>query len=405
MTVSSVNAEIIDDKRARRNALVLAISQALYGSTASILITLGGLVGYTLATDKSLATLPITFFVLGSAISTVPSALLMRKIGRRPGFIVGSMMGGIGACLATVAIWIQSFQLFCIAALFLGGYQASAGYYRFAAADIASDEFKSKAVSWVLVGGLASAFIGPMLVIWTRDMFPQVLYAGAFVAMFALSVLASLILGFVDIPHVEEKIATQGARPLREILSQTKLRIAIICCMVSYATMNLVMTATPLAMIAHEHGIDDAAIVIQWHIVAMYAPGFFTGYLINRFGKETIIATGLAFLAISGLISLSGFEWASFWFALVFLGVGWNFGFIGGTTLVLECYQVSERNKVQAATDFSVFAAVALASFTSGSVLNAFGWEAVQYVMFPMVGIAFCLIMVQRRRSRQEDLG
>lgn len=256
----------------------------------------------------------------------------------------------------------------------------------------------------MLVGGLASAIIGPMVVIWTKDIIPGAVYAGVFVTTCALSVLAALVLNFIDIPHVDEEVATRGARPLREILAQPKLLVAIFCCMIAYATMNLVMTSTPLAMIAHNHSVENAAIVIQWHIVAMYAPSFFTGFLINRWGKEVIIATGMVLLTLSGIISLLGADMINFWFALVFLGMGWNFGFIGGTTLVLDCYSPSERNKVQAASDFSIFATVGVASFTSGYMLNSFGWQSVQYVMFPLVVVAFFLVLFLKRYDRPNPI-
>jgi len=389
----------IDDVRARHNAFILALAQALFGASATVLVTVGGLVGYSLVSDKSLATIPITSFVAGIAVTTIPAAMLMRKVGRRAGFICGALLGATGAGLAAYALWIASFFLFCLASALIGAYQGFAGYYRYAAADTASESFKPKAVSWVLVGGVASALIGPMVVIWTRDLIPGVMYAGAFISIAGLSVLAAVVLGFIDIPHVDERIATRGARPLAEILSQPKLLTAIFCCMVSYAMMILVMTSTPLAMLAHNHSVDDAAIVIQWHIVAMYAPSFFTGYLITRFSKESIVATGMALLALSGIIALLGTDMINFWLALVLLGIGWNFGFIGGTTLILECYRPAEINKVQAASDFAIFATVGLASFTSGIMLNSYGWEAVQYALFPLVVVVFFLILLVKRRS------
>ncbi len=399
--MTSISASTVDDGRARRNAMVFAVAQALYGASASVLITVGGLVGYSLASDKSLATFPITSFVIGIALATIPASMLMRKVGRRAGFMSGALLGVLGAALGAYAVWVQSFVLFCLASGLIGAYQGFAGFYRFAAADIASESFKSRAVSWVLVGGVASALIGPMVVIWTREAIPGVLYAGAFISISLLSIVAVAVLSFIDIPHVDEKIATKGARPLGEILAQPKLLIAIFCCMVSYSVMNLVMTATPLAMVAHNHSVDNAAIVIQWHIVAMYAPSFFTGSLIARYGKETIIAIGMVLLGLSGLIALLGTDMINFWLALVLLGVGWNFGFIGGTTLVLDCYRASERNKVQATCDFATFATVGVASFTSGVMLNAFGWQAVQYTMFPLVAAVFFLIIFVKRRARQ----
>ncbi len=395
---------LVDDTRARRNAVIFSVAQALYGASATVLVTVGGLIGYSLASDKALATIPITTYVMGTAVTTIPAAMLMRKVGRRAGFIFGAALGAVGAGLAAYALWVSSFLLFCAASALIGAYQGFAGYYRYAAADTASDRFKPKAVSWVLVGGVASALIGPLVVIWASDLIPTVQYAGAFLSTLALTVLAAGVLSFIDIPHVNEKIATQGARPLSEILAQPKLLIAIFCCMVSYATMILVMTSTPLAMVASSHSVDDAAIVIQWHIVAMYAPSFFTGYLIERFGKEMIVAVGMVFLTVSGITALLGSDLMNYWLALVFLGIGWNFGFIGGTTLVLECYRPSEVNKVQAASDFSVFATVGVASFASGIILNSFGWEAVQYAVFPLVAVVFVLVLFVKRPVRPELL-
>jgi len=395
---------IVDDTRARRNAGIFSVAQALFGASATVLVTVGGLVGYALASDKALATIPITTYVLGTAVTTIPAAILMRKIGRRAGFICGAALGAVGAGLAAYALWVSSFILFCVASALIGAYQGFAGYYRYAAADTASDAFKAKAVSWVLVGGVASALIGPLVVIWASDLIPAVQYAGAFISILALTIFAAGVLSFIDIPHVDEKTATKGARPLREILAQPKLLIAIFCCMVSYATMILVMTSTPLAMVASSHSVDDAAIVIQWHIVAMYAPSFFTGYLIVRFGKERIVAAGMVLLTVSGIIALLGSDLKNFWLALVFLGIGWNLGFIGGTTLVLECYRASEVNKVQAASDFSVFATVGVAAFASGIILNSFGWVAVQYAVFPLVAVVFVLVLYVRQPVRPDRL-
>ncbi len=402
--MSASLAPIVDDTRARRNAGIFSVAQALFGASTTVLVTVGGLVGYALASDKALATIPITAYVLGTAVTTIPAAILMRKVGRRAGFICGAVLGAVGAGLAAYALWVSSFILFCTASALIGSYQGFAGYYRYAAADTASDSFKAKAVSWVLVGGVASALIGPLVVIWASDLIASVQYAGAFLSIMALTVLAVGVLSFIDIPHVDEKIATQGARPLREILAQPKLLIAIFCCMVAYAIMILVMTSTPLAMVASKHSVDDAAIVIQWHIVAMYAPSFFTGYLIERFGKERIVAIGMAVLIVSGIVALLGSDLMNFWLALVFLGIGWNFGFIGGTTLVLECYRSSEVNKVQAASDFSVFATVGVASFASGIILNSFGWEAVQYAVFPLVVVALVLVLFVKRPVKPELL-
>ncbi len=381
-----------DDRRARKNVGILFIAQALYGGSTSIVITLGGLVGHLLADNKGLATLPITTFVLGTALSTVPASMYMKQVGRRIGFMTGAAFGVLSSSLAVYAIVSQSFVLFCLATFFGGFYQACSMYYRFAATDVASDKFKAKAISLVLLGGLVAAFLGPQLVIYTKDFFAPVLFAGAYASALCLSVIAFGVLNFVDIPKPSQETHLEPARPLGQILRQPRLIVAMICGMVSYGIMNLVMTATPLAMVACDLSVDDAAFVIQWHIAAMYAPGFFTGTLINRFGKERMIAFGLLLLAGSGVVALSGITLVNFWFALVLLGLGWNFGFVGATAMVTDCYRPSERNKVQGVNDFAVFGTVAFASFSSGQLLHLIGWDAVAGSLFPFVGIAFVLV-------------
>ena len=393
MTVSTVLSAAEGDRLARKNAFVLSAAQALYGSSATIIITLGGLVGHMLADDKSLATLPITSFVLGTALITVPASLFMRVVGRRIGFMTGASFGVASGALAVYAIFAQSFWLFCLATLMCGGYQAFSMYYRFAAADTASDAFKAKAISWVLVGGVVAAVAGPQIVIWTRGMFDPVMFAGSFAASIVLAIAAFALLSFIDIPKPSETVFSQPARRMGEILAQPRLLVAMACGMVSYGIMNLVMTATPLAMVACDLSIEDAAFVIQWHALAMFAPSFFTGNVIARFGKERVIATGLVLLAGCGAVALSGVDIAHFWAALVLLGLGWNFAFVGATALVTDCYRPAERNKVQAVNDLAVFATVAFASFSSGNLLHRIGWDAVATSLFPFVVLALGLIV------------
>ena len=366
------------DRRAKRNAVVLSCAAVLYFTGASILATISGLVGHMLADDKSLATLPVTTYVLGTLASTVPASLLMRRFGRRTGFQLGTLFALMSASLAIFAIFEKSFWMYCAATALAGVYQAFAQYYRFAAADTASESFKPKAISWVLAGGLVAGLAGPQLVILTKDIFSPVFYAGSFVVSAVAAVLAMLVLCLVDIPRPQKSpVGGGGQRPMREILAQPKLRIAILTGMVSYSSMNFIMTATPLAMVACNHSVESAAQAIQLHLFAMFAPSFITGHLINRFGREAIVLTGMLLLASAGLIAMTGLALWQFNFAMVLLGLGWNFGYIGSTTMVTDCHRPEERNKIQAVNEFMVFGLVAAASFSSGKVLHVAGWNMV----------------------------
>ena len=384
-----------DSRRARRNTVVLSLAQALYMISATIQLTVSGLVGYLLADDKSLATIPVTFYVLGTLVSTVPASMFMRRVGRRRGFMLGALLGTSSAALAAFAIYAQSFWLFCFALSLAGAYQAFAQYYRFAAADTASEAFRPKAISLVLAGGLIAAFIAPQIVVFSRDALAPVTFAGTFIASALTGVIAMAVLAFVDIPRDAASGGPHGPpRPLREILRQAKLRIAILTGMVSYGSMTFVMTATPLAMVARNHSIESAAFAIQWHVVAMFAPSFVTGQLIQRFGRERIVLAGLTLLACAGLVAASGQSIWQFNLSLVLLGVGWNFGYIGSTTMVTDCHRPAERNKVQAINEFMVFGFVAFASFFSGKLLHEAGWEGVALAYLPFVAVAGGLALI-----------
>ena len=395
-----------DDRRARRNALVLSVAQALYYVGATIQVATTGLVGFMLADDKSLATLPVTAFVLGSLVSTVPASMFMRQVGRRVGFQLGATLGALSAMLATYAIFERSFWLFCFAIFVAGTYQAFAQYYRFAAADTASEAFRPRAISWVLAGGVVAAVVGPQLVIYTKDALAPVTFAGVFVASAAASILAIGVVSLIDIPKAP-KAAADGTkpRPLREILKQTKLRIAIFSGMVSYGSMAFLMTATPLAMVACNHSVDSAAWAIQWHILSMFAPSFVTGRLIDRFGRERIVLTGLLFLAGAGVVGHMGISLWNFNLAMILLGVGWNFGFIGSTTMVTDCHRPEERNKVQAFNEFMVFGLLAFASFFSGKLLHDVGWEMVTVSYLPFVALAAGLVLMLSVRGAKWGAG
>jgi len=399
-SVAPVNP-FIDDRKARRNTILLSASQALYGINAFTLITTGGLVGHMLAEDKGLATLPITTFVTGTTLMTLPASMFMRRVGRRAGFMTGAGFGLAGSLLAAYAIYLQNFWLFCLASFLTGGYQAFAQYYRFAATDVASERFKAKAISWVLAGGLIAAIFAPMIVIWTKALSP-VLFVGCYLASAGLGVIAMAVASRVDIPLPRDVDGPSDARPLGTILRQRRLLVAIFCGIATYGMMNLVMTASPLAIVACGFSVDAAAWVIQWHVLAMYVPSFFTGHLINRFGKEKVIAAGMVMLAGCGVVALAGIDLVNFGVALVLLGLGWNFGFVGSTAMVTDCYRPSERNKVQGINDFCVFGMVAVASFTSGKLLHLVGWDAVVMTLFPLVALGLCLIAWLALTSRRQ---
>lgn len=391
MSHAASDEHVIDDTLARHNSLVLAGGQMLGGSCAMIVMTLGGIIGLTLAPDPIYATLPITAFVLGQAVATVPTGLYMRHVGRRTGFMLGSLLGVAGGLVAVLALMLWRFDLFLLGTFLCGGFQAHIQYYRFAAADTASAEYQPKAISRVLIGGVAAAVLGPQLVIYSRDLLSPITFAGSFLALAVVACLSFALMTQVRGPRPKVRKGPSG-RPLSVILRQPRLIVAMACGMISYSLMSLVMTAAPIAMLACNYGVADAALAIQWHVLAMFVPSFFTGHLISRFGKEQVTAVGMVLLAGCGVVALAGIEIAHFWAALILLGIGWNFSFVGATSMVTDCYRPEERNKVQSVNEFAVFAAVATASFLSGKLLSLFGWETVNLVIFPAVGIALVLI-------------
>lgn len=393
----------VDDRLAKRNAVLLALAQALGGASASIVITTGSLVGYMmLDEDKALATVPVSAMVLGTAFGTIPAGIIMRRFGRRAGFMGSAMVGVASGLLAAYAVLLNHFLLFSFACG-LGGFAgAFVQQYRFAAADTASDAFKPKAISWVLAGGVLAGVVGPQTVIATKDMFAPILFAGTYVAQAGLALIAMFLLAFIKIPKPPRQSHKQaGGRPLGQIMKQPRFIVAAACGICSYALMSLVMTATPLAMIGCGLSETDAALGIQWHVLAMFGPSFFTGSLIARFGKERIVSIGLALLAGCAVVALMGLELAHFWTALILLGLGWNFGFIGATAMLTDTYRPEERNLVQAVNDFLVFGFVAAASFSSGALLNAFGWATVNFLVFPFVvlciGLLIWLALAERK--------
>ncbi|GAA0783153.1 MFS transporter [Roseibium denhamense] len=402
MTIATSHL-IVDDRLAKQNAVLLGLAQAIGGASASIVIATGPLVGYMmLDEDKSLATVPVSAMVLGTAFGTIPAGMIMRRFGRRAGFCSAALLGALAGLLASFAVFQNHFLLFSLACG-LGGFAgAFVQQYRFAAADTASDDFKPKAISWVLAGGVLAGIVGPQTVIATKDMFAPILFAGTYLAQAGLSLVALCLLAFVRIPKPPRQTHKQaGGRPLSVIMRQPRFIVSAACGICSYALMSLVMTATPLAMIGCGLSETDAALGIQWHVLAMFGPSFFTGSLIARFGKERIVSIGLALLAACSVVALMGLELAHFWSALVLLGLGWNFGFIGATAMLTDTYRPEERNLVQATNDFLVFGFVAAASFSSGAILNLFGWATVNILVFPFVvlclGLLAWLVMAEQR--------
>ncbi|MDB5486034.1 MAG: transporter [Tardiphaga sp.] len=385
--------EIPDDTRARANVLRLAAAQALTGANAAVIFATGSIVGATMAPDVSLATVPLSVYVVGLACGTLPTGMISRAYGRRVAFVIGAACGVLTGVLGAVAILRGSFALFC-AATFLGGlYGAVSQSYRFAAADGASAAYRPKAVSWVMAGGVFAGVLGPQLVSWTMDLWPPYLFAVSFFAQAIVALIAMAVLAGVDAPRPAPADLT-GGRPLMEIARQPRFIAAAICGVVSYSIMNLVMTSAPLAMQMCGHPISDSNFGLQWHMVAMFGPSFFTGSLIARFGAAKVVAAGLVLEAVAALIGLHGITTAHFWVCLIVLGLGWNFGFVGASAMVLETHRPSEKNKVQAFNDFLIFGLMAVTSFSSGQLLASYGWNAVNIVVFPPVVLGLIVLVV-----------
>lgn len=399
MTDQTAAPVLADSATARRNVVVLAVAGALGGSVPPIIFATAPLAAFgLLGDDRSLATLPITAFVVGTACGTVPAALLMRRVGRRPGFIAGLLISALGGSLCAIAMLQASFGLLCAGAFLAGFAAAFVQQFRFAAADTASPAFRPRAISLVLAGGIAAAIIGPQSVIGFADYFEGVPFAGAYLAGAVLSVLAALVLTVLDIPRPQSRRAAESGRTLSEIARQPSFLVAVGCAASSYALMNFVMTAAPLAMVMHHHSPKDAALGIQWHVLAMFGPSFVTGSLIARFGAERIVAVGLLLLVGCAAVALNGVSLGHFWLALILLGLGWNFGFIGGTALVTRTYRPEESEKVQALNDFVIFGLVALASFSSGEMLLAGGWHSLNIVVLPVALACLLALFWQMRR-------
>lgn len=382
------------DSTARRNVIVLVAAQAILGAQMPMIFTIAGLAGSTLAPNACWATLPISMTVIGSMLTATPISAFMQRHGRRAGFVAGALGGALGAAIGAWGLSSGSFLLFCLGALFTGIYMSAQGFYRFAAADTASDTFRPKAISWVMAGGLLSAIVGPQLVKVTAD-YAVVPFLGSYLAVIGLNLFGMFIFAALDIPKSKPpELGAPSGRSRAELIRTPVIAVAMICATVSYALMNLVMTSSPLAVVGCGFDTGDAADVVTAHVLAMYAPSFFTGHLIARFGTERIIALGLTILAAAGAVAMAGVQLENFFIALVLLGIGWNFGFIGATTMLTNAQRPEERGRLQGLNDLVVFGGVTLASFSSGGLMNCAGgstqagWQMVNLAMLPFLVLA-----------------
>jgi predicted MFS family arabinose efflux permease len=368
-----------------RNVGVLAACQALLFTNNSTLIAINGLAGLSLAPNAALATLPVTCWVLGGAIATMPASLHMKRVGRQRGLTSGTLWGIGGALICALAIWLQSFWLLCFGTLVWGTYNAYGQYYRFAAADIASPDFRATAISLVLAGGLVGGILGPTTSRFTIDLLAPK-FMGAYLALIVFAVATMVLLRFIRIPTPSAGEQARAGRPLREIAAQPKFMLAVFSAAIGYGVMNFLMTSTPIAMQVCGHPYGDAAFVISSHVVAMFAPSFVTGRLIRAFGVLKVMLAGALLNLVCIGVALAGIAVANFWWSMVLLGVGWNFLYIGGTTLLTETYRPEERAKAQGANDQAIFIMMAISSFTSGMTVTTAGWERVNLMALPLIG-------------------
>ncbi|MFY0311120.1 MFS transporter [Leisingera sp. D0M16] len=382
------------DAVAKKNVAILVLAQAILGAQMPMIFTIGGLAGQSLASNPCFATLPISLIVGGSMLAATPISAIMQRWGRRAGFFVGAAFGAVGGLVGAYGLYLGSFPIFLLGSLLTGVYMSAHGFYRFAAADTASDAFRPKAISYVMAGGLAAAIIGPQIVKATSQAF-VIPFLGTYLAVIAVNVLGAALFLFLDIPKPPvPAVDSPKGRSRMELLKTPVIAVAVICAMVSYALMNLVMTSTPLAVVGCGFTEGNAADVVTWHVLAMYVPSFFTGHLIARFGVEKIVSAGLVILAGAGAVALQGVELENFFIALVLLGIGWNFGFIGATTMLAGAHESYERGRMQGLNDLLVFGGVTMASLASGGLMNCSGgspvdgWSAVNMAMAPFLVLA-----------------
>ena len=401
-----------NDSQAKHNVAVLVVAQAILGGQMPIMFIVGGLAGGMLTGNPCFATLPISLIVFGSMTTAPWLSPLMQKYGRKTGFFVGAIAGAVGAAVSAYGLYVASFSIFLIGAYFSGIYMSAQGFYRFAATDTASDNFRPKAISYVMAGGLISAVFGPQLNKFVQDA-SVIPFLGSYIAIIGLNLVGMFLFFLLRLPsgtaHEPRVEATVSPRSRKELLGDPRILVAISCGMVAYALMNLVMTSTPLAVVGCGLTKNNANDIVSAHVIAMFLPSFFTGHLINRFGVERIMGLGLLILAAAGLVALSGMEITNFFLALILLGLGWNFGFIGATTLLTGAHATHESGRVQGMNDAIVFGCVTVASIASGGLMNCTGgsivqgWAAVNYAMVPFLLLAgtalLWMVMIKKTRG------
>lgn len=387
------------DQPARRQVVLLAMAQALFQTASVLVMTVGGLAGGQIAANPQFATAPIAAMFLGTAIATVPASLWMSRAGRRAGFIAGALLGTAGGLLGALGMVVGSLLTLCAGTLLVGVYQGFAQFYRFAAAEVSADAFRARAIAWVLAGGVAAALLGPALGRLGEPLLTPA-HTGSFLLLAASAAVAAIVLLGLRVPAPARREQVGGGRPLKEIVRQPTYVVALFGAATGYGVMILAMTATPLAMSHHQHGLGETALVIQLHVLGMFLPSFVTGMLIVRYGVLRIMSAGLALLAGHVLLSLSGTGLASFASALILLGVGWNFLFVGGTTLLTEAYTPSERGRAQATNDMTIFVVALAASLGAGLLLQAVGWQAMNLLLLPWLALAaWAIFWLGRRRA------
>lgn len=406
LSSSSKDISALSPSVQRTNIVRLTVAQALAGANTTVIFATGSIVGNALAPDKSLATLPITIFVIGMASGILPTGAIARRYGRRTSFLVGTSCGVITGLLATFAVLMSSFWLYCLATFFGGAYTAVVLSFRFAAADGVEAAKKARALSFVMGGGVVAGIVGAQLVTHTMHLWSSYMFAATYIAQAAVAALSALVLMGIKLPMPTVEEVTGGGRPLSLIIRQPLFITAVICGAVSYSLMNFLMTAAPLAMKMGGHSQESSNLGLQWHVIAMYAPSFFTGRLIARYGVGNIVMFGLLLTGLSIVVGLMGGELFHFWTSLILLGVGWNFGFIGASAMVLECHTPEEKTRVQSFNDFIVFGTMAIGSFVSGSLLTYYNWGTVLWVSFaPLVLAVVVLSMMMLRGKTRAAIG
>ena len=391
---------IVKDK-ARRNVFLLIICQALLFVNNTTLVTINALVGYAMAPNLALTTFPVTAYVIGSALASAPIARMMRRYGRKIGFSVGTLFGMLGVCLAAWAVMQKSFWLLCLGTMVVGVYNACGQLYRFAATEVVELSFKEKAISYVMAGGLVGGIVGPNLSKYSKDLLP-VTFAGSYAVLIGFALLSLIVIHWIDFPEPTQAEKSGGGRPLSKIMQQPVFLIAVLSATIGYGIMNLLMTSSTLAMQNCGFPFSDAVFCLQWHVIGMFAPSFFTGSLIKRFGVLQVIWAGVGLMMFSVMFAVMGIEWIHFFLSLTLLGLGWNFMFVGGTTLLTESYRPEERNRVQGLNDFFVFVVMATSSFSSGALMTSQGWQILNLSALPflvMVLLGVLWLLLKRRKA------